>query len=41
MQYISAEQLERLAEPIRNNQYGRCLLALCREPHMTLEMAGQ
>jgi glucose-1-phosphate thymidylyltransferase len=41
MQYISAEQLERLAEPIRNNQYGRYLLALCREPHMTLEMAGQ
>jgi len=41
MQYISAEQLEGLADPIRNNEYGRYLLALCREPHATLEMAGQ
>ena len=41
LRYISAEQLEKLAAPIRNIEYGQYLLALCREPHLTLEMVGQ
>ena len=41
LQYISAEQLEKLALPIRDNEYGQYLLALCREPPLTLEMVGQ
>ena len=39
--YISAEQLEKLAQPIRKNEYGRYLLALCSEPHLNLEIIGQ
>jgi glucose-1-phosphate thymidylyltransferase len=38
--YIGAEQLEKLAQPILKNEYGQYLLALCREPHLTLEMAS-
>jgi glucose-1-phosphate thymidylyltransferase len=38
--YISADQLEKLAAPIRNNEYGQYLLALCLEPHHTPETAG-
>jgi glucose-1-phosphate thymidylyltransferase len=38
--YIGAEQLENLAAPIRKNEYGLYLLALCREPQHTPEMAG-
>lgn len=33
--YIGPEDLERLAQPIRKNEYGRYLLALCHEPVMT------
>lgn len=29
--YIGIEELEKLAHPLRNNDYGRYLLALCRE----------
>jgi glucose-1-phosphate thymidylyltransferase len=39
--YIGPEQLEKLAEPIRKNEYGQYLLALSREPRVTLEMVGQ
>jgi glucose-1-phosphate thymidylyltransferase len=39
--YIGTEQLEKLAEPIRKNEYGRYLLELCREPHVSLEIIGQ
>ena len=39
--YISAEQVEKLAHPIRKNEYGQYLLALCREPHLSPEMIGQ
>jgi glucose-1-phosphate thymidylyltransferase len=39
--YIGPEQLEKLAQPIRKNEYGQYLLALCREPRVTLEMVGQ
>ncbi len=38
--YIAAEQLEKLAQPIGKNEYGQYLLALCREPHPAVEMAG-
>lgn len=38
--YISAEQLEKLAQPICKNEYGQYLLALCREPHPAVEMTG-
>jgi glucose-1-phosphate thymidylyltransferase len=39
--YIGTEQLEKLAQPIRKNEYGQYLLALCREPHITSEMGGR
>lgn len=39
--YIGREQLEKLAQPIRKNEYGRYLLALSREPRLTLEIIGQ
>ena len=39
--YIGAEQLETLAQPISKNEYGRYLLALCRERHLALEMVDQ
>lgn len=39
--YIGAEDLEKLAQPIRKNEYGKYLLALCHEPHVSLEMIGQ
>ena len=39
--YIGREELEKLAQPIRKNEYGQYLLALCREAHATLEMVGQ
>jgi glucose-1-phosphate thymidylyltransferase len=29
--YISVEQLEQLAQPIRKNAYGQYLLALCHD----------
>jgi dTDP-glucose pyrophosphorylase len=39
--YIGAEQLEKLAHPICRNEYGKYRLALCHEPHFSLEMIGQ
>jgi glucose-1-phosphate thymidylyltransferase len=39
--YIGAEQLEKLAQPIRKNEYGKYLLALCHEPRLALELLGQ
>jgi glucose-1-phosphate thymidylyltransferase len=39
--YIDAEQLEKLAQPIRKNEYSKYLFALCREPHLSLETIGQ
>jgi glucose-1-phosphate thymidylyltransferase len=39
--YVDGAQLEKLAHPIRKNEYGQYLLALAREPHLTLEGAGQ
>lgn len=39
--YIGPEQLEKLALPIRKNEYGQYLFALSREPRLTLEMIGQ
>lgn len=33
--YIDAEQLERLAQPLRKNNYGEYLLAILNEPSMT------
>ena len=39
--YIGPEQLERLADAIRKNEYGQYLLALCREPRLSHEMVGQ
>jgi glucose-1-phosphate thymidylyltransferase len=38
--YIGPEQLEELAQPIRKNEYGQYLLALCREPNLTPDMIG-
>lgn len=38
--YIGAEELEKLAWPIRKNEYGKYLLALCRESHVSLEAIG-
>jgi glucose-1-phosphate thymidylyltransferase len=35
--YISAEDLERLAAPVRKSGYGQYLLALCREPRLAGE----
>ena len=35
--YISAEQLEALAGPIRKSGYGQYLLALLREPYFAAE----
>ncbi|KAA6458581.1 glucose-1-phosphate thymidylyltransferase RfbA [Acidobacteria bacterium AB60] len=37
LRYIGPAELEKLAEPIRKNEYGRYLLALCREPHLASE----
>lgn len=37
MGYISAEQIESLARPIRRSCYGQYLLDLLREPHISLE----
>jgi glucose-1-phosphate thymidylyltransferase len=34
MGFITAEQVERLAEPMRNNEYGQYLLKLVREPKL-------
>jgi glucose-1-phosphate thymidylyltransferase len=31
--FITAEQLERLAQPVSKSSYGQYLLALLREPH--------
>jgi len=39
--YIGAAQLEKLAQPIRKNEYGQYLLALAREPRLATEMVGQ
>ena len=39
--YIGPEEVEKLAQPIRKNEYGKYLLALCQEPRLTLEMVGQ
>jgi glucose-1-phosphate thymidylyltransferase len=38
--YVTPEQLEVLAAPIRKNEYGQYLLALCKEPYRSLGMAG-
>lgn len=35
--YISAEQLEKLAEPVRKSGYGQYLLGLLREPYFASE----
>jgi len=34
MGYISSQQVERLAEPIRKSGYGQYLLAICNEPYL-------
>jgi glucose-1-phosphate thymidylyltransferase len=39
--YIGTEQLEKLAQPIRKNEYGQYLLALCHERLLTSERVGQ
>lgn len=39
--YIAAEQVEKLAQPIRTNEYGKYLLALCHEPQLSMETIGQ
>ena len=39
--YIGPEQLEKLAETIRKNEYGRYLISLCREPRLSLDTEGQ
>jgi glucose-1-phosphate thymidylyltransferase len=39
--YIGPEQLEKLAHPIRKNEYGQYLLALCHEPRHSLETVSQ
>ena len=39
--YIGPEQLEKLAQPIRKNEYGQYLLALSRETCPALEMVSQ
>jgi glucose-1-phosphate thymidylyltransferase len=39
--YIGPEQLEKLAETIRKNEYGRYLISLCREPRLSLDMEDQ
>ena len=39
--YIDTQQLEKLAHPIRKNEYGEYLLALCHEPHLKPEMVDQ
>lgn len=39
--YIGPEQLEKLAETIRKNEYGRYLISLCREPRLSLDLEGQ
>ena len=38
--YIGQAELERLAQPIRKNEYGQYLLALCREPRLSVEVVG-
>ncbi len=35
--YITAEQLEKLAQPVRKSGYGQYLLALCHEPQVLAE----
>ncbi len=35
--YISAEQLEKLAEPVRKSGYGQYLLGMLREPYFAAE----
>ena len=35
--YITREQIEKLAHPVRKSGYGQYLLALCNEPHSMLE----
>jgi len=39
--YIGPEQLEKLAETIHKNEYGRYLISLCRESRLSLDMEGQ
>ncbi len=34
MGYISSQQVERLAEPIRKSGYGQYLIAICNEPYL-------
>ena len=36
--YITTDQLEQLAQPIRKSGYGQYLLALCTEPQLSAEM---
>ena len=38
LRYIGAEQLEKLAQPIRKSGYGQYLLALCAEPQFSESM---
>ena len=35
LDFITAEQLERLAQPVSKSRYGQYLLALLKEPHIT------
>jgi glucose-1-phosphate thymidylyltransferase len=35
--YISAQQLKKLAQPLKKNQYGQYLLNLVNNPQLTLE----
>jgi glucose-1-phosphate thymidylyltransferase len=37
MGYISKEQVERLAEPIRKSGYGQYLIAICNEPYFAAD----
>jgi glucose-1-phosphate thymidylyltransferase len=39
--YIGPEQLEKLAQPVCKNEYGKYLLALSREPRLIHDMVGQ
>lgn len=39
--YIGPEQLEKLAETIQKNEYGRYLISLCSEPRLSLDMEDQ
>ena len=40
MGYISAEQVERLAEPVRKSGYGQYLISICHEPHLPGSLPG-